>query len=318
MNPEPASLTQAQRLRRLKLRYLVLLVVVDDLRSLHKAARAMHISQPAATKLLAEVERLVGTRLFDRTTRGLAPNSYGASLVRHARKVLETIGFAWEELDALQAGKAGRIRVGTIMAAEATLLPRAVARLKETHPSLTISIRGGTFDSLVPELAAGSLDLVLARVSDDRDMSGIRHHVLHDNPMTIVVRAGHPLLDEADPDLGMLAGYPWIWPPAGSVYQARLVAAFRRQELELPLDLVESESMLVNEALVRSSDRIVALPATVASYLHETGAFKTLAVELPAPSGQLGILLPDPGVPNTSVQAMVDALRGVAQEVAGA
>jgi hypothetical protein len=56
----------------------------------------------------------------------------------------------------------------------------------------------------------------------------------------------------------------------------------------------------------------------VASYLHETGAFKTLAVELPAPSGQLGILLPDPGVPNTSVQAMVDALRGVAQEVAGA
>ncbi len=113
-----------QQLRgRIKMRYLLLLVAIDDFRSVHKAAEAMHITQPAATKLLGGLEQLVGVRLFIRSARGLTPNHYGESLIRHARSVVASIDVAWTELDELRAGAAGKVNVGTIVAAEMLLLP---------------------------------------------------------------------------------------------------------------------------------------------------------------------------------------------------
>ncbi len=299
----------------MKLRYLVLLVAIDDLRSVHKAAGAMHISQPAATKLLGELERQVGSRLFDRTTRGLTPTDEGTHLIRHARLIVETVAFAWEEQEALRAGATGKVRVGSVVAAEATLLPLGIEQLKSAHPAVTVSIQSGTFDSLIPELKAGALDLVIARVSDDRDTEGLRCEPLYEEPMSIVVRTRHPLARKRRVDLRMLADYPWIWPPTGSVYRSRLEAVFRNSGIALPVDLVESESMLVNEALMRRTDRVAAFPSTVADELGTHGGFLKLPLALPPPSGKLGIILPETAQPSVSALAMIEALRSVAADI---
>ncbi len=300
---------------RMKMRYLLLLVAIDDLRSVHKAAEVMHISQPAATKLLAELEKLVGVRLFDRTTRGLTPTKFGESLISHARVIVASLDTAWDELDALNSGATGKINVGAIVAAEAILLPRGINQMKSRYPNLSVSIKGGTFDSLVPELRAGGLDIIVARISEYRHSAGIRYERLYEEPMRLMCRKHHPLVGSSDLSLSTLSGYPWIWPPVGSVYHSRMSAMFRLGNVAPPADIVESECTLANKALIQSSDRIGALPLTVAQSFEHDGGLVTLPMKLPSPSGMLGIIVPNDRAMPLGAMALVEALRNTACDI---
>ncbi len=315
MEAKPDALLRTSALGRIKMRYLLLLVAIDDMRSVHKAAEVMHITQPAATKLLAELERLVGVRLFDRTTRGLTPTNFGESLVAHARTIVASLGHAWDDLAALRAGASGRVNVGAIVAAEAVLLPAAIVRLKQRYPNLAVSIKGGTFDSLIPELRAGTLDLAVARWSADRDSAGIRYEPLYEEPMRLLGRANHPLNQGKKLSLATLAAYPWIWPPQGSIYRSRLDAMFRRAEVAPPKDIVESECTLVNTALIKNSDRIGALPLTVVRSLAAGDGLVTLPVDLPAPSGMLAIMCPSDRDLSLGAEALAVVLRETAVDI---
>ena len=300
---------------RMKMRYLLLLVAIDDLRSVHKAAEAMHISQPAATKLLAELEKLVGVRLFDRTTRGLTPTNFGESLINHARVIVASLDTAWDELDALHSGAIGKINVGAIVAAEAVLLPQGINQMKTRYPNLSVSIKGGTFDSLVPELRSGGLDIIVARISEDRLGAGVKYEQLYEEPMRLVCRKEHPLVGSSDLSLSALSGYPWIWPPIGSVYHSRLSAMFRLGNVAPPSNTVESECTLANKALIQSSDRIGALPLTVAQSFEQDGGLATLPVRLPLPSGMMGIIVPSDRAMPPGATALVEALRSTARDI---
>ncbi|MCS6766802.1 MAG: LysR family transcriptional regulator [Candidatus Protistobacter heckmanni] len=299
---------------RMKMRYLLQIVAIDDLRSINKAASALHITQPAATKLLADIEGLVGVRLFDRTTRGITPTTYGDTLIQHARSILASLDTACEDMSALRAGSKGTIRVGSIMAGAAVLLPRSIARLKESHPYLSVSISCGMIESLVSELRAGSLDLVLGRISPDRDSEGVRYETLLDEPMRVVARAGHRLSKKKNLALTDLASVPWIWPSAGALYRLRLEAAFRQAGVNPPADLVESDCPVSDRTLLRETDRIGVVPETVAHYLEEGGGLISLPVSVPMPSGPLGIITAESRTLSAGAQAMIAAIRDVAGE----
>ena len=101
---------------RLKLRHLQLFIALEDLRNLHRAAERLGMSQPAASKLLGELEGQLGLALFERHPRGITPNWYGETVIRHARGILSSLHQAGDELNALQAGSAGSVSVGTVMA----------------------------------------------------------------------------------------------------------------------------------------------------------------------------------------------------------
>jgi len=99
---------------RLKLRHLQLLVALDEQRNLGRAAASLSVTQPAASKLLAEVETMLGTVLFERLPRGMEPNLYGEVLIRRARSVLIELEAAATELGAMRAGSTGRVTVGAV------------------------------------------------------------------------------------------------------------------------------------------------------------------------------------------------------------
>ena len=95
----------------LKTHQLVFLVHLDEERRLARAAAAAGLTQPAASKLLRQIEETLDVKLFERHARGVAPTRYGEILVRHARSALSEIGLAREELAALKAGQIGRAHV---------------------------------------------------------------------------------------------------------------------------------------------------------------------------------------------------------------
>ena len=148
---------------RLKLKQLRLLVAIADHSSILHAAEEICISQPAATKLLKDLETDFNVKLFDRTNRGVIPTEFGKALVRHGKLILAQISHAAQELDDLNEGLGGRVAVGTLLTASAELLPRAIKILHDRRPNVSISVRDGTDDLLMPMLHTGELDMVVGR-----------------------------------------------------------------------------------------------------------------------------------------------------------
>lgn len=122
--------------RRLKLRHLEIFLTLASAGSVTAAARLMHMTQPAVSHWLSDIEDLVGTPLFLRN-RGLRLTEAGEVLARHARRMLGDLRRTSEEIESVKSGIAGRLHVGTVLSASPVLLPRAIAALQREFPAST-------------------------------------------------------------------------------------------------------------------------------------------------------------------------------------
>ena len=298
---------------RLRMRQVLLLVALDEHRNMHRAAASLRMTQPAATRLLAGLERMLGLRLFERGPRGLAPNAYGESLIRHARAMLSTLDHAREEMNALADGAAGRISLGALLVATPVLVPTALARFKERHPRHTVLVREGSATTLLPALRSGELDLVVGRVTSDVPGEGLQFEAFYNEPLQVVVRPGHPLARRRRLRLGDLAGEAWIVPPPEAPYRRRLDTAFREAGVAPPLRLIETASITVNKMLVQKSDMLGVMPRDVAREYAALGLVRVLPLRLPAPSGPVGLVTavgrPLPPAAGDLIQALREAAR---------
>ncbi|MGW2843780.1 LysR substrate-binding domain-containing protein [Streptomyces sp. NPDC001108] len=277
---------------RLKFRHLTLLIAVHDHGSVIRAAESLHLTQPAATRTLRELEAIAELPLFVRVPRGMRPTVYGEALVGHARTAIAEIRRAKEHLTGLREGQDGTVTVGTLLAGANVLLPRAVARLKKERPRLTVVVREGTPDVLHPALLGGELDLIVGRVGPapaDGD-DALRQRMLYREPIRLAVRAGHPLLAERPAGdavaLTDALAHPWILPVEQTALRQELSALLIDRGLPLPADRVECTSILTMRALLLQTDMVALLPELV---LHDDEHLAALPVELPSVGRTVGV-----------------------------
>lgn len=218
---------------RLKIRHLVLVTAIADEGTLVRAAESLHITQPVVTRGLREVEDLLGVALFERLPRGVRPTQYGHAFIERARSVLAELRIAGEEVRLLQSGQLGTVTVGTHLAGSNLLLPRAIATLKAEHPRLTVVVREGTPDMLQQLLLAGDLDLTVGRLSPTVPVR-LEQERLHQEPIRLVARAGHPVHGGSRTALADLIAYPWIFPVAQTALRAELEAVFFHEGFRCP------------------------------------------------------------------------------------
>jgi DNA-binding transcriptional LysR family regulator len=301
---------------RLKMRQVLLLVALDEQRNMHRAAASLRMTQPAATRLLGGLERMLGLRLFERGPRGLAPNAYGESLIRHARAMLSTLEHAREEMNSLAEGASGRIALGALLVAAPVLVPLALARFKQRYPNHTVLVQEGSATALLPALRRGELDLVVGRVSSDVPSEGLEFEAFYSEPMQVVARTGHPLARRRALQLRDLAGETWIVPAPDAPYRRRLDAAFRQAGVAPPRRLVESVSVAVNKMLVQRSDMLGVMPRDVAREYAALGLLRILPVKLPPPSGPVGVITAIGRPLQAATAALIQALRETARAAA--
>jgi DNA-binding transcriptional LysR family regulator len=244
------------------MRHVLLLVALDEHRNMHRAAASLRMTQPAATRLLGGLERMLGLKLFERGPRGLTPNAYGESLIRHARAMLSTLDHAREEMNALAEGAEGRIALGALLVAAPVLVPKAIARFKQRHPLHTVLVQEGSATALLPALRRGELDLVVGRVTSDVPGEGLEFEAFYNEPMQVVARPGHALGRRRSAGAARPGGRDaWIVPAPDAPYRRRLDAAFRQSGVA-PCrgSLVESVSVAVNKMLVQKTDMLGVMP----------------------------------------------------------
>lgn len=268
-------------LMRVKTRQLVLLAQLGTERNLGRASAAMAISQPAATKLLQQLEDVLGVSLFKRQARGMEPTPAGEVLIRYARQMLSDFGFVRQEMRALRSGLRGTLRVGSVPGAVPGLLAPALVDYKRRHPRVAVSVVVDTSDVMLAQLARGEVDLVLGRLTEGSHDDEFASLPLLGEAQVVVVRAGHPLLQGGAIVLRDLAQWPWILQPPGSPQRSRFEAALREAGIHARLNITESASTIVTTALLEISDMAAVMPASLAGHYARLGVLQVLPLELP-------------------------------------
>ena len=195
---------------RLKTRQLLLLIALDEQRNIHRAAEELHMTQPAASKQIKDLEEMLDVRLFDRLPRGMEPTIYGETMIRHARMALTSLSLAHDDIVALKSGLTGQVEVGVIMTPAMALLPRAIARIKQQAPLMRIGVHLEHSNTLMDMLQHGTLDFMIGRILEKESSAGLIYEELTEEPASAVARNGHPLLSRKNLQLKDLAGQPWI------------------------------------------------------------------------------------------------------------
>jgi DNA-binding transcriptional LysR family regulator len=296
----------------LKTRHLVLLVELGRHGSIMQAAQAANLTQPAASKLLGELEHALGVTLFERLPRGVEPTWYGKVLIRRAGASLAEMDAAYQEVMELMSGLRGRVAVGAILTPSTTLVPAAVTLLKTRHARLNVSIEVGSSKQLVEHLRAGDLDIVIGRVVDGSIADEFHFEPITDEPHSLIVRAGHPLLGARGLDLAELARQAWIVPPAGSMVRDRMAALFLTQGLEQPAETVSTADLPVVTTLLLGSDMVAPMSVELVKPYLDSGLLAMLPYELNLRMDVYGIITRRHHQLSPAAEAMLGALRETA------
>jgi DNA-binding transcriptional LysR family regulator len=280
-----SRLTDPQALLRLRTRQLLLVAQLGRERHLGRAAAALGVSQPAATKLLQQAEDTLGQPLFTRLARGprgMAPTDSGEALIRFAAQMLTDFGVTRETMRSLDAGLQGRLRLGSVPGAMPNLVAPALAGFRRTHPGVSVHLDVATSDLMLERLALGEVDLVLGRLTDRSDADAFDATPLLAEPQVVVVRGGHPLTRRgARVDLAALARLAWVLQPPGSPQRTRFEDALREAGLQTRLDIMETASTVATTALLEQSDMATVMPASLARHYGRLGVLAVLRFELP-------------------------------------
>jgi DNA-binding transcriptional LysR family regulator len=300
---------------RLKTRQLLLLIALDDYRNIHRAADELHMTQPAASKQIKDLEEMLDVKLFERLPRGMEPTIYGETMIRHARMALTSLALAHDDIVTLKAGLTGQVEVGVIMTPAMALLPRAIARVKEEAPLLRIGVQLETSNLLLNKLQHGMLDFMIGRIFDTGDTSGLIYEELTEEPACAVVRPGHPLLERKSLTLQDIAPLPWIVPPHGSILRYRFDMMFRRAGLEPPANVVDTTAMLMITALLQQTDSLHVMPIEVAQYYASLNVMRILPIDIPCKMDAFGIIRHQDHLLSPGADLLLRAVRAAAKEI---
>jgi DNA-binding transcriptional LysR family regulator len=293
----------------LKPRHLQLLVAMDDLRHLGRVAQSLHVSQPAISLALGELEKGLGFKLFERTPKGVTPNAFGDCVIRQARVVLSNLAQMRDELHALQSGTSGKIQVGAMPAMTPSLLPMAIARFKQKTPQVSIILQESSMDALLPDLRRGTLDLIVGRLLNRNVPDDLSEESLYDGRNVLVVGRKHPLAARRKLNWASLAPFPWVLPPRGSLSRDPLEKVLQENGCAMPADYVETLSIHVITGYLQQSLAIGVLSKVVARHYVQTGMLRQLPLAVPDAQRPIGITWNRHKPLSLSTQAFLQCLR---------
>lgn len=271
-------------------RRLKALVELSRRRHMGAAADALGISQPAISLMLRDIERDLGTTLFERGVRGLYPTQAGETVIWQLKLALNEIRIAADEVAAIHGLKQGEVRVGVLSLGRSYMLPVAITRLLRKHPELKISTMEGAFEVQVAALRAGEIDFVLGALRSPRHCKGLSREPLLNDTVAVVCRAGHPLCELPQISLVDTLAYPWVLPHAGTPTRGLFEDMFSAHRMAVPqVSLETTDLSIIREVLLESDMLTFVSPQQFRRELL-TGALQEVALDLPGTARQVGLL----------------------------
>lgn len=274
---------------RIKFRHLSTFLEVARQRSVGKAAEVLHVSQPAVTKTIRELEMALDVRLFEKDGRGIRITRYGEVFLRHAGASVAAIQQGIDSVSRASASSGPPVRVGALPTVSVRIMPQAVKLFLAEQTGSPVKVVTGENQVLLDQLRIGLLDLVVGRLAAPEQMTGLSFEHLYSEPVKLVVRRGHPLLAQKRFDFARIRDFTILMPTRGSVirpFAERFLLAHGIAELPVEIETV-SDSF--GRALLRQSDAIwIISEGVVASDLAD-GTLVALPVDTSETRGSVGL-----------------------------
>lgn len=295
---------------RIKLRHLSCFWEVARHKSVVAGADALHISQPAASKTIKELEDILGGALFDRSHRNLILSPLGDTFFRYAATALAALR---QGITAVRGADEDPIlRVGALPTVSAGILPKAVLALLQDYPNHRCRIITGPNDYLLHQLRTAEVDLVIGRMVQPELMLGLGFEHLYFERVVMAVRPDHPLLARAPFALRDIQAYQVLMPTPDAVIRTRVDQLLLAHGVSALRNGVETVSNTFGRSFVRQSDAIWLISEGVVAQDVAEGQLALLPVDMGETLGPVGFTTRSALAPTLSASLFMQAVRKVA------
>ena len=247
--------------------------------SFSSAAESLSYTQSAVSQAIARLEAETGATLIVRDRAGVRPTAAGASLVEHAEGIFARIEAAETQLAAVMGIRAGRLRMASFPSAGATLMPLAIARFRERHPDVALTLAEGEPEEIAPRLRAGEFDLALLfgfPGARERHGARLRTQSLLEDPMLVALPAEHALADKQALTLADLREENWVQTSASSPCARHVVRSCLAAGFE-PKITFESDDYETVQGLVAAGVGVALIPRLAVTHVHPGIVVRSLA-----------------------------------------
>ncbi|MFF4615888.1 LysR family transcriptional regulator [Nonomuraea jabiensis] len=254
----------------MELQQMRYVVAVAETANFTRAAERCRVVQSALSHQIARLERELGARLFDRTSRRVTLTPAGEAFLPAARQALDAAERARAEVAAASGELRGRLAIGAIPTVTAVDLPSALKTFHVRHPQVRITLRVGASDELAEQVRQGALDIAFLGLPPSVRPKGVRGLALARGELVAVVAPGHPLADPSAGDTGVdlrrLADEVFVDFPAGTAARAQSDEAFAAAGVsrEVAFEITNADLMA---RLVRLGLGVAMMPAAFAPEL---------------------------------------------------
>lgn len=252
--------------RGLKLRQLALLAAIDRTGQVAAAAQTLNMTQPAASRMLAQLEAAAGVALTERLPRGVRLTGPGRRLADSAHRILGEIDEAARAVADLDGGRVGVVAFGSVSGPSLELVLPVLQNLRLIHPGIVPEITVDASDGMVAHLLSGRLEFYIGRIPDGADAGRFAIEPIGTEPLALIVRRGHQLDQRRPPALSDTLGFDWVMQPRGGLLRNTVEQYLLHHRVGLPARVVSTMSMMLTLAFVTRTNAVGTMSAAAADF----------------------------------------------------
>ncbi|MDR7156158.1 LysR family cyn operon transcriptional activator [Sphingobium xenophagum] len=291
------------------LRHLRYLSAVVEHGSFTRAAQALHVSQPALSQQIRQLEEQLGVQLLDRSGKAVRATDAGATYLSHIHRAFREIDAASRAAQDVNDLSSGRLRVGFTPSFSGYLIAPLARRFREKYPRITLDLIAVSQDEIETDLADDNLDCAIAFWASS--VTGIVAQPLHTERLSLIARYDHAVMATDSIDVAGIEREEMVLLNGGFATRQTIDKHFKRHGIK-PNVVIETSSMTTLIELVRSSSLVTVLPDAVA-FERDDLRFRPL---LPAIDERRVVLLQrEGGYRSAAARAFVATLDAFVQEL---
>lgn len=255
-------------------------VQVCLLGSMNQASTQLGVTQPALSKAIRRLEKTVGTKLLERSARGVRPTKIGQELLQRGSVILSDLKITQNLLQEMSGSRMGTVSMGTALSLSSHFLPAIIQLAQQKRPKLSFKVNEGIFHRLLPRLLLGELDFIISSpASNEPQTSELVCEPLGSNYFMACVAFDHPLATDRPISDEQLLDYPWVLPAPQGILRSTLNHLFKSRGLPAVTPQVETSCTTLSKALIMQQNFVSFLPLELFAAEEKMGLIR--AVKIP-------------------------------------
>ena len=294
---------------------LAAFIALFQTRDIGEAAKLLGVTKAAVYNSVRQMEELLDLALFEREPGGVSPTSFCSILARHTKLAFAEVRHALEDIASLDGITQGSVAIGTLPYTRTFLTPRAINRLLQAHPQLSVSTQEGPYNVLQASLRSGDLDVIVGAVRSAEPGADITTETLIEDRLAVIARKDHPLAKRRKISFRELQDLEWVLPARETPSRQLFDETCQQHGMQTPQHAVQTSSQSMVRGLLLDSDRVALLSEHQIYYDQKAGLLEVLPVQLEETYRPIGITMRAQTQPSPAAVLFLDELRRVAKTI---